>query len=215
MAERIDVVYGRAGSGKSRLCYEEIGAWRSQCTAPAVLLVPDGISHTAERELADALGGGFADVDVVGMARLGYRVLTEVGAVRGAGVSVLGQQLIMRKLLLTEADELAVLGRAARQPHFAEEAVRVVHELMLYRITPEQLLAVRPQASERLGAKLADMGRLYGAYETYVRTHFPDGADRHEKLLAAIGASERLASAAVWIDGFSVFARETGRLLPH
>ncbi len=206
MAERIDVVYGRAGSGKSRLCYEEIGAWRSQCTAPAVLLVPDGISHTAERELADALGGGFADVDVVGMARLGYRVLTEVGAVRGAGVSVLGQQLIMRKLLLTEADELAVLGRAARQPHFAEEAVRVVHELMLYRITPEQLLAVRPQASERLGAKLADMGRLYGAYETYVRTHFPDGADRHEKLLAAIGASERLASAAVWIDGFSVFA---------
>ncbi len=205
MAERIELVYGRAGSGKSRYCYEAIGAWRRKEQDPAVLLVPDGISHTAERELAAVLGGGFADVDVVGMARLGYRVLQEAGAV-GTGVSVLGQQLIMRKLLLTAADALAVLGRAARQPHFAEEMVRAVHELMLYRVPPEALLAVQPRVSERLGAKLADTGRLYADYIEYVRTHFPDGADRHEKMLAGIASSKRLARAAVWIDGFSVFA---------
>lgn len=206
MAERIELVYGRAGSGKSRWCYEDIAAWRQRTQEPAVLLVPDGISHTAERELAAVSGGGFADVDVVGMARLGYRVLQEAGAGGGTGISVLGQQLIMRKLLLESADELAVLGRAARQPHFAEEAVRVVHELMLYRITPEHLRQVRGQASARLAAKLEDMERLYGAYEDYVRTHFPEGADRHEKILSAIASSERLARASVWIDGFSVFA---------
>lgn len=206
MAERIELVYGRAGSGKSRYCYEDIGAWRRRSQDPAVLLVPDGISHTAERELAEVSGGGFADVDVVGMARLGYRVLQEAGTGGGTGVSVLGQQLIMRKLLLEAADELAVLGRAARQPHFAEEAVRVVHELMLYRITPDDLRVASGQASARLQTKLTDMERLYGAYEDYVRTHFPDGADRHEKILAAISSSERLARAAVWIDGFSVFA---------
>jgi len=52
-------IYGRAGSGKTRFCLEEIKSRiTSKATHPLVLLVPEQFTFQAERDLISVLGTG-------------------------------------------------------------------------------------------------------------------------------------------------------------
>ena len=55
----IRLLYGRAGSGKTAVCFEEIRQMmrRDPLGAPLILITPEQATFEAERELAQ--GGGF------------------------------------------------------------------------------------------------------------------------------------------------------------
>lgn len=214
MAERLQLVLGRAGSGKTRYCHEKIKEVQARRPGQnCVLLVPDQASYTAERELAAAFpAGGYANVEVLGFGRLMYRVFNELGTDLGANLSRLGQQLVLRHLLQAKRDDFRVLNRAARQAHFAEVLATELNDLQLYRVQPEDLLAAAGQVSTALADKLHDTAAVYAAYLAHLREHFP-GAFRHELLLAEVQKSAWLAGAAVFIDGFHGFTPRDAEII--
>ena len=96
MADAIELWLGRAGSGKTTRCFKAL-AEHAAVHPPerCILLVPDAATYTVERELAAYLPGrGFGNIEVLGFARLAYRIFDEQGTQGGKGLSVLGRQII-------------------------------------------------------------------------------------------------------------------------
>ncbi len=204
---KLKLVLGRAGSGKTYYCYRAI---RDTLAADplryCLMVVPDQASYTAERALAAFTAErGIANAEVLGFARLAYRIFGELGTDTGASLSVLGQQLVLRRILQAEKEQLQVLGRAARQPHFAEVLMAELTELIRYRVGPADLLRPAENVSGSLAAKLKDAARLYAAYADYVDENFPGALRRHDLLVEEIARSELLRKASLWIDGFVSF----------
>jgi len=96
-------VFGRAGSGKSTLCLEEI---RSELRikpwgAPLILLVPEQATYQMEVTLANTPDlGGSLRAQVLSFRRLGWRVFSETGGGQKVLIGAIGKRMLLRRILL-------------------------------------------------------------------------------------------------------------------
>lgn len=71
-------IYGRAGSGKSKFCFEEI---HKQIDGPnkIYMITPEQFSYMQERKLLNTLAqNAVINAEVLTFARMAYRVFQEV-----------------------------------------------------------------------------------------------------------------------------------------
>lgn len=199
-------LFGRAGTGKTTRCCQEIYRYISENPdARAILLVPDQATYRAETKLAETFpAGGFTRVDVCGLSRLGYRLRQELGEKEDEALSPLVQQIILRRLLREHKKEFRMLGKAAGQPHFAKTLTAFFHQLDAFGITEEALTAARTTAEDTpLGRKLSDLSLLRREYHAYLAAHFSYRGNLYDKLTADIPRSSMIRGAKIWIDGFN------------
>src|SRR5262245_28681439 len=100
---------GRAGSGKSRSCFERIvEMMRADPLGPAIyLLVPKQETFSAERELTCSSGlKGFCRTRVVSFELLGEQILSQRGGIAIPQVDELGRQMMLGHLLRKHEKEL-------------------------------------------------------------------------------------------------------------
>lgn len=207
-------VIGRAGTGKTRFCLDEVVAETlREPEVPCVLLVPDQASFLIEKELAELMPGeGVANVQVYGMTRFAYRVLQA----RYSGSESLSQQalqLVMHRALKKVAAELTVLGKAARRPQFAEMLLDEYQDMSRYGISTKGLLQEAYSWSPSLREKLSDSDKIFSEYESYLADHFPGSMGQMDKLPAEIRDSTWLANAKVWVDGFLYFTPQDQEII--
>ncbi len=199
-------LFGRAGTGKTTRCCQEICRFISENPeARAIFLVPDQATYRAETKLAETFpAGGFTRVDVCGLSRLGYRLRQELGEEQDESLSPLVQQIILRRLLDRHRKQLRVLGKAARQPHFAKTLTAFFHQLDAFGVTEDALTAAKTADEDSpLGRKLADLSLLWHEYHAYLSAHFRYRGNPYDKLTADIPRSEMIRGAKIWIDGFN------------
>ena len=209
-------IFGRAGTGKTTRCCREIQDYLKKTPGGrAYLLVPDQGTYTAEYLLAKSFpGAGFIDVTVCGFSRLAYRVFQELHSPVADALSPLGQQIILRRLLDAHKDDLQVILRAASQPHFSEKLTAFFHQLDMFLVTEDDLLAASKREGETpLGKKLADLSLLYKAYHDYLRMHFAYEGSLFDLLAREIPKSEKLRGSHIWIDGFNGMAPQKIRIV--
>lgn len=209
-------IFGRAGTGKTTRCCREIQDYLKKTPGGrAYLLVPDQGTYTAEYLLAKSFpGAGFIDVTVCGFSRLAYRVFQELHSPVANALSPLGQQIILRRLLDAHKDKLQVILRAASQPHFSEKLTAFFHQLDMFLVTEDDLLAASQREGETpLGKKLADLSLLYKAYHDYLRMHFAYEGSLFDLLAREIPKSEKLRGSHIWIDGFNGMAPQKIRIV--
>ena len=83
----LQMIIGRAGSGKSRQVLELISQRRAQ--RPQVLLVPEHVSHEAEMDLCRACGETASrNTEALSFLSLSRRILQEVGGASVASLPV-------------------------------------------------------------------------------------------------------------------------------
>jgi len=209
-------IFGRAGTGKSTRVYEEI---RDYVTLgqerKAYLLVPDQGTYTAEYQLAKVFPGeGFANVTVCGFSRLAYRVFQELHSPVSDALSPLGQQIIIRKLLLEHKEELTMITKAASHPHFSGELSAFFHQLDMFCVSEEEIeSAAREEGDSPLGRKMRDLSLLYRAYHQYLKDHFSYEGSLFDLLAREIPKSAALRNAKIWIDGFNGMAPQKIRIV--
>ena len=77
------LIYGRAGSGKTRFCLEEVKARINEDTGnQLVYLVPEQFSFQAERDLISILEtGGIIKTEVLSFRRLAFRIFNQLGGI--------------------------------------------------------------------------------------------------------------------------------------
>ncbi|MHB1651910.1 MAG: helicase-exonuclease AddAB subunit AddB [Desulfitobacteriaceae bacterium] len=202
-------VLGRAGSGKSILCLEEIrsGLREDPQGTPLILLVPEQSTYQKELALAATPAlGGILRAEVLSFRRLGWRVLSETGGGRGVVMGELGKRMLLSRILLLKRAELKFLANSALRPGMVDLLVRIIGEFKTYRLTPEELHeVVSTGLSRKLEEKLTDLAFLYSEFQAALGEGLRDPDDELSLLAEKIPSSPTIGVAKVWVDGFKGF----------
>ncbi len=205
-------IIGRAGSGKSHTCLEEIRRElrRRQEGPPVILLVPEQATFQYEYMLVSTPGlQGIMRAQVLSFRRLAWRVLQEVGGAARTHIGELGKRMVLRRILEQRKSELKIFHRAARQPGFADSLSGALSELKMYRIKPADLQkSIQRLQLDRDSAildKLRDVSLLYSQLEEFLAGRFTDPDDYLNLLAERLGSAPTVQGAEIYIDGFTGF----------
>lgn len=209
----IRYIIGRAGSGKSEVCLQEI---REQLRSgdnghPLVLLVPEQATFKTEHALVTTPGmSGFMRAQVLSFRRFAYRVMQEAGGTARIHIADNGKKMLLHKLLHRMKDELKVFQHTAGQPGFIDRLSEMMVELNRYCIDAKRLEEELERAKEaayegELIDKLHDLYRICAEYEKAIAGLYVDTEDDLALLAERFGQTSYAQAAEIWIDGFNGF----------
>ncbi len=218
-------IIGRAGSGKSERCLDEIRRLllESQDDHPLIMLVPEQATFQAEYALVTTPGlSGMIRAQVLSFRRLAFRVLQEVGGAARIHIADTGKKMLLHKIARNRKDDLRFFSRSIEQVGFIDELNELYNEFKRYCISAEHLHSrlLSPGAeiaadSGQMKDKLHDIAMIYGDFESELAARYIDAEDVLAMLAERVSDSAYLRGAEVWIDGFHGFTpQEYGVLQP-
>jgi len=203
----IRFIFGRAGTGKSTYCLEQIvqEIKKDPLGTPLILLVPEQATHQMEMRLARTPElGGILRAQVLSFHRLGWRVFSETGGGQKAVLGEMGKRMLLRRLLLQFKPQLQIFARSATRPGMADLLAQIIGEFKIYRITPEILRSIQDSDSI-LTQKLQELAFLYDEFNQALGHNILDPDDELGIVAERIPFSSSLQNSTVWIDGFKGF----------
>lgn len=216
----IRFIYGRAGTGKSYTCVEEIYERSKDNNKPLILIVPEQLSFRAEKALIDRIGAtGINNVHLLSFKRLAFTVFNEVGGITHKYMDDTGKAIIIGRSIEEVQDDLTIFKRATKQNGFVEKIIGVLTEFKRHNIFPQTLLDLKENVDENslLVDKLTDVEKIYSKFQEKINEGYFDSEDNLTILKDKIEESEFLKGAEVWIDEFNGFTPQQydiiGRLL--
>ena len=137
----LNLITGRAGAGKSRLCIEEIAGICSENPGnPVFLIVPEQFAVQAERRLLEAIpSGGLLNNEVLSFKRLTHRVLNQYGGVHKKILNLAGRSMVLSHAFHLCRKQLEYYRDFSRNIWDTEKIMGFITELVRYGIGPEQL----------------------------------------------------------------------------
>lgn len=217
------IVYGRAGSGKSSFCYNEIRdmAGRNDraenaLQKPLLLIVPEQFSLQAEKNLARISGAsGIYTAEVLSFRRLAFRVFSEVGGITRRHLDAAGKSMLLFRILDRLGSELRFFSRAALRKGFTETLSDAITEFKRYDITPEELLDTTEKLEDGspLKDKLSDLSLVYSEFEQLLHQNYLDADDDLLELYKKLDQSTYYNGAEIWIDEFSGFTPQEYKVI--
>ncbi len=203
------IIYGRAGSGKSYFCLEDIkNKLNQKSDTPLILIVPEQFSLQAERSLVKTMGAsGFNKAEVLSFKRLAYRIFSEVGGSCRKRISQPGKCMLIFHILDKLKPDLNVFGMTAGRRGFSSTLCSIISEFKRYSVTPQILNQASKsiKGNQQLIDKLEDIGRVYEQYENELGVRYADSDDDLTVLCRKLDDSSYINGAEIWIDGFSGF----------
>lgn len=210
------LLLGRAGTGRTRRCIDEIlHHERSQRLGPPLLLIaPDQATFTMEQELA--VRGGTLRTRVYSFRRLAHQVLQEVGGAERIPVSELGRRMMLKHIIMDEQEQLPLLRALHNRPGFLAALSELVAEFKMHRIGPAGLDHLIGAFSDRsreegshdnalLASKLQEVGTVYRRLEERLSSRMIDPDGYLDLLAERLPAAGFLKGCRVWVDGFITF----------
>lgn len=205
------LITGRQGSGKSRAIYAKI-AEDIKKNREIYLIVPEQYSFQAEKELIDYLqSDGVIGVHVVSFSRLAYQLLSKIGTMAMQPLSKKAALVILKKILMDVAPSLKVFARSWRHDGFCEMMYQCILEMKKNRMKPSQLHDLAK--GEGLQQKIAEIARIYQAYEEYIHQGYCDVEDMMEQAAAEVQKQQSFLSTCVYVDGFHTLDKQRVHLL--
>ncbi|HZG57397.1 helicase-exonuclease AddAB subunit AddB [Paenibacillus sp.] len=199
---------GRAGSGKSRLAFERIGAEleRAPDGPPLVLLVPEQMTQAADRAFAARFGGTIR-AQSLSFRRLAFRVMQEVGGAARLHIDDTGKKMLLYKIAKSRAKELRAFRRLTESGGWIDAALEWYDECKRYNVDGARLreAADEPAFPPALRDKLHDLSLLAEDMERELSGAYVDSEDYLALLAAHAGASRTIREARFWVDGFHGF----------
>ncbi|WP_445486600.1 helicase-exonuclease AddAB subunit AddB [Niallia sp. 03133] len=210
----VRLLVGRAGSGKTTLCIDEI---QKQLLAdpegnPIIYLVPDQMTFLSDQRLVAGAGvEGMFRAQTYSFTRLAWRVLQETGGISRYHINSVGISMLIRKIIEENKDKLTLFKKMADKNGFIGQVEQIVTEFRRYCVTPEELaakqheLANHDSSNKVLEDKLHDLELIFEKFEENVIGKYMDSEDYFRLLSENIAASTYLQKAEVYIDGFYSF----------
>lgn len=200
-------IFGRAGTGKSTHCLEEIRQeiQSDPLGAPLILLVPEQATHQMEMSLVHTPElGGILRTQVLSFRRLGWRVFSETGGGQKILIGEVGKRMLLRRLLLKHRSQLRIFARSATRPGMADLLAQAIAEFKTYRISPQDLRQIQ-DTDELLRQKLEELALLYEEFNQSLGQSVRDPDDELTVVAEKIPYATSLKGTKVWVDGFKGF----------
>ncbi|MBQ1390449.1 MAG: PD-(D/E)XK nuclease family protein, partial [Firmicutes bacterium] len=203
----LTIYRGRESIDKETFLYDRI----RERGVPAIVLVPDQYTLAAERQALARLDSDvLLGIEILGFSRLGSRVLAESGDGGMHFIDRYGRHMLLARLLRGMEDDLSVFSGSVRKESFVKAVNDFISRAKQYEIGPADLLAMDENGAADPGAnlltrKLADLSRIFAAYEDALTGKFTDSEDLIDLWRDRIAQSRFLAENEIWLYGFDSF----------
>ena len=196
------IIYGRAGSGKSEYCYQEI-AKEIEKNEKIFLITPEQFSFTAEKKLMEAVKTeAVLQAEVIHLSRLAKRVIKEIG-IKNDRMTKCGKAMLISHILTTQKKELKYLSKSEEN---IDLAISSITELKKHGVTVKRLKEqIEKTENIYLKTKLQDISIIYEQYDEQIKQSYIDEADELTILAQNIEKIEWLKNSIIYIDEFAGF----------
>ena len=203
---QMNVLYGRAGSGKTYACISSIHALQ-RAGARCVMLVPEQFSYRTEKLLVDALGATSAETaEALTFSRLAGRIFLKKSGAAKLPVSAAGKNMLVYRALAAKRSKLTTYALATEKLGFIDRISSLISEFKRYGIAPDAVAQLAEQTDNpALKGKLSDLALIYAEYEELFLEEYCDFEDNLYIAAAQLAESGCLTGAHIFIDEFSDF----------
>ena len=202
---------GKPGSGKTRsLLLTLIDAAERDPSGNYLILVPEQFTMQTQKELLRLHPAhGTLNIDVLSLNRLAFRVFAETGTDTGELLEEIGKTFLLEKTALEERKNLSWFGEKLAKPGNLAEMKAMISELLLYGVTPEQLLSVLTEEEKErktpLFGKLTDLSAIYRKFQEKIAGHYMTAEEIPSVLASVAERSDLLKESVIALDGFTGF----------
>ena len=201
-------IIGRAGTGKTTLCMEEIIAQQNTGNKRQVLIVPEQFTSQAERDLIEKTGqNAILTAEVLSFGRLAHRVFSRKGIGSRIPLGDIGKSMALRKILLQEKENISYFQSVMDKPGFIDQLGLTISEFFQYRISPEMTeeLADSENLSHSAKEKLKDLSLIHRSYLEFLQQEYISADETLGLLAERLDDSLGFANTEFWLDGFYGF----------
>lgn len=205
-------IIGRAGSGKTSYCQDEIREQmrREPDGAPLIMLVPEQATFQTEYTLLRSGGlRGSLRAQALSFRRLAFRVMQETGGTALIPIGDTGKSMLLYKIVHRLSSNLELFQRGAEQAGFIERLSELLTEWKRYGIGSDEMTKlVSEEETTRSGLlkkKLHDLGLIYESMEAELAGKYVDAEDYLHALSHSYGHAPSMQGAQFWADGFHGF----------
>lgn len=203
---KLNLVYGRSGSGKSEYIYRDIS--RNIGNKKIFLIVPEQCNLSAEKKLFEVTNKtSLINVEVLTLSRMAYRVSAEIGG-QPSHLSKPGRDMLIFDLLSKEKSKLNFLGKSEKN---IEIVARMFTEFKKHNIMVDNLKSIETE-SEYTNLKLKDITNLYEKYEEKLKNNFIDENDSLSLLADNLNKTKTFDDSIIYIDEFLGFTPQEYRV---
>ena len=204
----IRFVFGRAGSGKSYYCLNQIKKkLTNDKNNKLIMLVPDQYTFQTEKKLLEYVGEkALLRAEVLSFKRMATRVFDKCG---GRAINVIedsGKNMLIYKLLKDKGEELQYFNRISKQQGFVGIVSKSITEFKKYNIS-EEILKVKELEIENkdLKEKISDLASIYETFNESLHKGYIDSEDILSILAKKLKECDLYNDAEIWVDEFTTF----------
>lgn len=200
------LIYGKAGSGKTKFCFEEIKKYIN-LENKIYIITPEQFSYSAEKELLDTLDeNSTINAEVISFNRIAHRIFNEIGGLKKVHITKAGKAMLVDWILQEQIKKLQFLNKSNDN---ITVIMNTITEMKKHKVTVEQLEKVITQTEDiNLKYKLQDISNLYNNYEEFIKNKYIDEEDILTKLSNMIDQSTMFDKSIIYIDEFFGFTKQ-------
>ena len=200
-------IYGRAGSGKSHFCFQDMKSKLEKGENDLILLVPEDFSFQAEKDLLNFIGEkGLLHARVLSFKRMAYMAFSMIGGLNRSHIDNAGKAMLIYRIMDECKEGFKVFKRSVKMQGFVNTISDIITELKTYDVDPGMLENVANKIDDDiLKDKLHDIEVIYSDFEDTLHKKYIDQDDDLTLLSQKLDKSSLFDGCEIWVDGFSVF----------
>ena len=202
------IIYGRAGTGKSSYCIDQIkNRIDRNEDNKLILIVPEQFTFETENRMLREIGEKCVlNAEVLSFKRLANRVFSNFGGITKRTIKDAGKSMLIHKVLDEVISDMKVFARAAKQEGFIDVIATLVTEFKKYNVDEEVLAEMIKELEDvELTNKLVDLEKIFRAFNERLHKNYIDGEDELSILADKLKISDMYKGAEIWIDEFTTF----------
>lgn len=204
----LKIIYGRAGTGKSSYCINEIkNRIERNEDNKLILIVPEQFTFETENRFLKEIGEACVlNAEVLSFKRLAHRVFSNYGGITKRTIKDAAKSMLIHKVLDEVISEMKVFGRAAKQEGFIDVIATLITEFKKYNIDESVLNSMIEELDDmELIDKLSDLEKIFKLFNDRLHKAYIDGEDEFSILAKNFNKADMYDGAEVWIDEFTTF----------
>ncbi len=195
----IRLIYGRAGTGKSQFCFDDI---KEKITKnnKIYIITPEQFSFTQEQKLLNSLEtNAVIYAEVLTFKRMAYRIMSSIQK-NETNISKSGKAMLIYSILSKHKEELTFLNKSDEN---IEIARTIIKEFKKHNVQVNNVKeAIEKTDTPYLKYKLQDLYVLYNEYQLALKNNYIDEEDILTILASKLDKTDMFKDSIIYIDEF-------------
>lgn len=211
----LQMIIGRAGSGKTEYVFNSIKDKVKQGEDNILLITPEQFSFISERRLLKDLGEEKINcVENSSFSRLSGEISNSFGGFALPLLSKGAKAVLFKKACDMCKDDLQLFSKNVNNNAFIASAIRIYDEMKACRVSCNDIVSAGKNADKViLSEKLHDIALIMSSYDNLIKDKYTDPAEELTYLYKRLCELDYFTDRTVYIDGFYGFVAQEYKIL--